>query len=303
MPPIKLKQILDEHHRHSSRVALKQNLGDGYLLRHNPIFKQIRQQALDAGYRFSANRFQDYDVLALTQLPQILKSKTIPFRDNVRPLRKIEDMAPKAFLFSQVPALTPNRLFHESAHAIAHSALAKRARRSEKEQILSILTEEAFANACESLANAYSVNPLHDEFLHQNSYIMEKPKTRESLRRALTAVGRTPTFAVLFFSFLHANFLRSRITSRDFNRVMDLLGLSTSLSAELRRPLRAVFRVGLDLDPEFTQFTNAFCLRLGGFKKPLHRLLEFDFISIIEKSPTFSAELDGLLQLFHHRTL
>lgn len=262
-----VKNILHEHDRSTFKESLKNNLGDGYLLEHNPVYRAVRIAALRARFSFSDERFHDYDVLPLTQLPRILKSKVIPYIDNVRALREIEGVSPGSFTLAEVPALRANRIFHESAHAAAHTILSKYIRdkgKNDLERAFRILLQEAFANAVESLANVYANNRVHNEFLYKNSYIMEKPTTRKTIGESISALGVELTFVVLVFSFLYANFLQTKKAKKEFPALLKLLTVNASPKAASK--LKKVFSTGLDLDPEFTMFTNRFCLKLAGLK-------------------------------------
>lgn len=285
-----LKAILAEHRKFKPKHSLQKNLGDGFLISHNPVFRSVREAILREGFRFSDRPFHDYDVLPLTQLPRILKSRTIPYRDNVTPLREVERRAPGAFAYDQIPKLRPNHLFHESAHGIAHSITHRHLGRpkSERERALQILIEESFANAVESLSNAYSNSTIHDEFLYKNAYIMEKPAVREKLRLALHHHKSATVLKTLLLSFLHANLIQIEKSARNWPRVRRLLTDSKSDS------LRPVFKVGFDLDPRFTLFTNAFCLRLEGIRTDLFELLDFDFLEYFETREAYRDCLEGL---------
>jgi hypothetical protein len=286
----RLKSILAEHKKYRPRHTLPGNLGDGYLLEHNPVYRAVREESIGAGFRFSPKRFHDYDVLPLTQLPRILKSRTIPYRDNVRPLVEVERRAPGALDWDQIPKLRPNHVFHESAHALARTITRRHLGRprGERELALQLLLEESFANAVESLANVYAESPLHNEFLYKNSYIMEKPAIREKIRKALAAHPVETALKTLILSFLHANFVQTHDASRAWSRIKPLL------PAKGLAVLRPVFRIGFDLDPRFTLFTNAFCLRLEGIKTELLDLLDFDFVEYFVKRDAHSRALDQL---------
>lgn len=288
----RLKEVLAEHQRHRPRHALRDSLGDGFLMEHNPVYRSLREAAVRAGLKFSSRRFHDYDVLPLTQLPRILKSRVIPYRDNVRPLREVERRAPGVFDWDQIPKLRPNHLFHESAHGVARSItkplLARTAARDQRDHALQLLLEESFANAAESIANAYASTPMHNEFLYKNSYIMEKPVTRDKLRRALERNPFELVFRTLILSFLHANLVRTEDPGRAWASVRSLLAGGHAAS------LRPVFRIGFDLDPRFTLFTNAFCLRLEGIETELLELVDFDFVRVLREREPFARALDQL---------
>ena len=77
---MKLKKILGVHEEHTRSGTLHNSLGDGYLVTHNPVYRRVREAVVAMGYEFSSERFHDYEVMALTQLPIILKKKVSTFK-------------------------------------------------------------------------------------------------------------------------------------------------------------------------------------------------------------------------------
>lgn len=292
---MKLKKLLSLHDRHAPKGCLKDSFGDGFLMRMNPIFRNVRMAALEFGFQFKSERFHDYDVMSLTQLPRILKEKVIPYRNNVRALREIEKQVPGRFLWRELPPLKPNHAFHESAHGLSRSLRdrftdrdqQKKKLKPEQDLILGSLIEESFSNACESLANLYIRTEEDHEFFYQNSYVVETPEVKVSLIRSVNRVGLSVTFRILFLSFLFANFLKTKEAMKEFDRVLEIAFSDRAdelneLRAKDLATLKKVFRVGLDLDPEFTIFTNGFCLELMGVGKNIPRLMQFDFLRAFE---------------------
>ena len=294
---MKLKALIENHDAYSSKAGLKDNLGDGYLLKMNPVYSKIRTSALALGFQFTTGRFFDYETLPLTQLPKILSKRRIPYQDNVHPLREIEKGAPRTFFLNEIPPFKANYLFHEAAHAVAHPHISKikikPGNKIFREQSLALhaLLEESFANACESLANIYSTTEIHDEFLYKNSYIMEEARERAALKKAVDFFGKRAVFEVLMLSFLHANFLKTKNTAELFSRV---LAIVFGKIPKNHNVLKTVFKTGLDLDPEFTVFTNAFCLRLLGIKTRLPELFQYDFLHAFERDALYLSLLKDL---------
>jgi hypothetical protein len=247
----------------------------------------------------SIHPFRNYSTLPLSQLPFILKEKIIPYYDNVSPLRDIEKRAPRAFQWAEVPPLKSNTIMHESAHAYARVLRIQSGGKVEKpttpvstrRMILGALIEEAFANTCECLANLEATTPLHDEFLHQNSYIMESKKDRALLLRAKENLGHQPFFRLLLLSFLSANFLKTRFSDSDLIRALKLSEAGPKSSPSL---IRSVIRIGMNLDSAFTQFTGSFCFRLMGVQGNIYEFLAFDFMHLLEEDPFYLKWMDAL---------
>ena len=304
---VKLSELILIHDQNKSSRSLIKNLGDGYLYNQNLIFRNIRNAALSSGYRFSHERFYDYDALALTQLNSIHKKKIIPYLNNVTPLKKIEAKVRNYFSLSHTPPLRANYLFHESAHAVAHQLLKIKLKSSvsnnqleqERQLAIQILFEEAFANSCESLSNVYSSTEIHDEFLFKNSYIMESKKTRITLAKSIHSFGHEMVLKILFFSFLYANLLKTKSGLNDLDRVIKIcMGTKNKDSKESthkeKKLLAQLFKTGFDLDTEFTTFTNRFCLRLSGIETNLEELFDYDFLQFFEKNEKYTFCLNQL---------
>ena len=294
-----LKNLLAEHFQYSTQKALSKNLGDGYLLAKSPVYRKIREATLKAGFKMSPKRLHDYEVLPLTQLPIILEKRIIPYSDNVNALVEIEATAPKGFNWSEIPPLKANYIMHESAHAIArnlrilHIGKIPKARGTQniKTLILGTLIEEAYANTVECLSNLDSESEIHDEFLFKNAYIMERPKDRATLRSAQKLIGKHCLFNLLLIGYLHSNFLKIKVNDADF---LNLIKYSGVKEVKDLRLLRAVFQIGLNLDPGFTQFTGSFCFRLMGVPGNIYEFLDFDFMKEMKKNRHYSEWLESL---------
>lgn len=302
---MKLKTLLETHRKYSkTKDCLRKNFGDGYLLAHNPIYRSIRRQAIEYGFKFTSKRFGDYDVLALTQLPKILSQKMIPYSDNLRPLLEIEKQDPGTFAFSDIPAIRPNQVFHESAHGVGYSLVQKHLKPSRsipaRDRLLQLLLQEAFSNACESFSNVYSTNSLHDEFLYKNSYIMEESHERAILKAAIRKIGADRCFELLLLSFLYANFIAMSSGLKNIRRILRFVfrAHATQL-ARLKKSeialLKDLFKIGFGLDQDFTIFTNGFIFKQLGFKEPLAKLLAFDFLSHLEEDERYQACLSAMV--------
>ena len=299
-----LRELLKAHNQHSGRDALKNNFGDGYLLCHNRIYRGVRKALKKAGFRLSSTRFGDYETLPLSQLPAILRDRVIPYSDNVSPLRAIEKLAPGAFTWTEVPPLKSNTLLHESAHGVARAfreqvfgpapklPLSRAvSEKKKREVILGALMEESFANTCECLSNLDAHDRIHDEFLHKNSYIMESPRDRAVLREARELLGDRVLFRLLWVSYLHSNFLKVKWDGDLAGRALRFAGVGSRARASV---VRGVIRIGLNLDPAFTQFTGSFCFRLMGIRGGIFEFLDFDFMAMLEDEPRYGKWLDAL---------
>jgi len=309
---MKIKKILNENQRFQPEGCLKDNLGDGYLMTHNSVFRSIRQASIKAGIQFVSTRFHEYDVLPLIQLPRILEEKKVPYLPNVKPLQEIESAMPDQFNIYEVPPLRANYVMHEAAHVLARILRVKHLGelslsnsvgrgagvQAERQLCLGIMMEEAFANAAESLLSLAANNAIHDEFVMKNAYVHELPEMRGRLRAAVSRLGFGLVFRVVFYSFLHSNLLKRKISLKEFDRVLKLsfggaMAQVKALDPKVYRDLKEIFHGGFDLDPMFTGLTSSFCMRFMGIKTPLQNLFDFDFMGRIESSPEHLSLIDA----------
>ena len=123
---------------------------------------------------------------------------------------------------------------------------------------------------------------------------MEGVPVRKAVRKAVESWGVENTFKVLFFSFLHANYLQVEGDAKTLIRVIKLIFDEPPKSIAL---VKKVFKIGLDLDPEFTIFTNSFCLRLAGVKNLEKSLKQSDFLKAFEKSPAYRLLLNQMAEV------
>ena len=166
---MKLCRLLEIHELHRAPLSLDDNLGDGALYQTNSIYRHIRDASVKAGYKFSSDKNNFYDALPLSQLDQILTKKIIPYTDNVSVLRNIEKSQPRITEWPDLQFhLKRNFIFHESCHAVARSCRPEAFPVGAAYQVLQMLFEESYANACELLA----VTEVDDKVAQQIFYEM-----------------------------------------------------------------------------------------------------------------------------------
>ena len=291
---MKLANLLEQHRKFSNEKSALPNsltdaLGDGFLLENNSIYKRVREEAVQKGFRFSTKQNDAYRALPLSQLERILKDKVIPYIDNVTVLGEIESRIPRVSVWNDISDnLKGNSIFHESCHAVARSTtLEKDLQREAKidfsrAQTLSLLLEESFANSCELLSILDADDAVHKIFLELNSYVYMLDD-RVHLRAGETDIGRASLSTFILLSYLHANFLRE-MSDKDFERTLALSGVLVVLDAKKKKSLRQLSRIALKLNPRFREVTTRFYLRLMGRQEEMSALLDFDFLKAIELS-------------------
>ncbi len=206
---------------------------------------------------------------------------------------------------------------HELAHVIARMVRIRslgelklepaaghtKSLQAERRLALAIMMEESFANSAESLLSLASTSTIHDQFVLKNAYVHETAEMRKCLRNSVSKFGFESVFRLVFLSFVHANFLKTKVNPRDFDRALrwvfrcDQKKIS-SMDQKAHRELKEIFLGGMDLDPLFTGLTNSFCLRFMGIKTPLPHIFEFDFMTMLETDAdcvSFVDQLSGVI--------
>lgn len=263
--------------------GLQEALGDRYLCRYNPIFKNVRDAVVAFGYSFSCSDtplWRDYHSFALLTLHEILSGKVIPYFDNAttfcRLLRRDRTTSlPLRFIHNN---MTKNHIFHESGHCVAHHLVEQVkpdvsvTARSEKEHfVLRALLEESFANTIEMLGNAFVKSIPDSLFYGLNSFTIVKNETKEILRRCSDTLGEEVMFAVLYLGYLEANLSAGGPSEKTYARVAEIAGcpttamerakeltdLALSLSLSFRRDTTPVYFRLLGYGDEYTAVTEA----------------------------------------------
>lgn len=265
---VPLAHLMRAHRQFRPRGFLPGNLGDGYLLAFNPVYRAVREAALGRGLRFSPRRGRferDYYAFPLMSLDDAIDARRLPYHENFRWLELLEKRAPGAFTLPDLKAgeLQFNYLFHESAHYVAHRELFG-ARSLEKEKksartLLAIMLGEAFANSVECLASAFAEGEIGGFFLDANCHFRANEKEMRLLHGAAARFGWEATARLLLAGFLYANYLVERLAPAEIRRVAEFAGVPAGALAA------RVARIGSELDEKFRTVTTPLHLRKTGF--------------------------------------
>ena len=109
-------------------AALVDNMFDALLIHSNPVYRQLREQCVNAGVQFSSKPsplWAMYAGFPLLCLPSILATQTLPYLDNVTPLRHVANRHPDLQVSLRFVAdhFHRNQIFHESCHFIANEII------------------------------------------------------------------------------------------------------------------------------------------------------------------------------------
>jgi hypothetical protein len=291
---VKISSLLELNRKFSTAPgALATCFGDGFLLVHNSVYRGLRERALGAGFGFSTKQNDAYRALPLSQLDTILKTKIIPYIDNVSVLDELEAQIPKMTVWADISDnFKGNSVFHESCHAVARGFVDQLAVKIQQEtngdlvstRVLAILLEESFANTCELLSIIDAGDAAHRIFIELNSYAY-MIDDRVHLSNAAKDIGLGPLTKFILLMYVHSNFLRE-LTDRDFDRSL-VLAMGTggpSIDPKIKKSLRQLAKVAFKLNPRFREVTTRFYLRLSGIQIEVAALSGFDFLQAIEAS-------------------
>jgi hypothetical protein len=296
----KLKVLLKVHDRNLPPGSLRHCLGDGYLILHNLIYRKIRALALKYGFKFSQDTIIHYQSLPLAQLEKILRSKSIPYYDNVGAIREI--IPPKVqinILLKDFPDFKNNNSFHESCHGVArtlrnsiitdHKKVLKTKKEEQRRAVLSAV-EEAFANTCEQLSYAFCDDEYSKIFLPINNYQRPPKAVVSMIKSSIALYGFRTVFFTTLFSYIYSNCLYKKLDTQDLKKVRLYL-VSQKLISETemdlsksvnRKKLKKLFDTGLNLSLGFRLLTASFCAKIYGYKQNIFSLYENDPLIILE---------------------
>ncbi len=212
--------------------ALPGAFGDSYLYRYNPVYRSIRDAALNLGYVFSSADtplWRDYQSMSLLVLHRILTDRIIPYSDTATTVRRVLEANPRTFFSPRffVANLKPNRAFHESAHCVAHSVLDRMCKElrsvepcDSRRFVLESIFAESFANTVEYLGSARRHMPISDAvFYTLNSYYWPGRKRAKLVNDTAIEVGAERLFGLVFFSYFEANLTAQPMTDSTCNRI------------------------------------------------------------------------------------
>ena len=288
-----LQEILEVQKRHAgSPRTFPGVIGDGYLYDNNQIFRNIRNTVLELGYTFEENPSSPYYTFPLISLKDLLETKTIPYRNNLYWIEKIDRLRAGTFSLGDL-TLGPEatHLCHESAHCIAdfilkegHTSSAIPKNFKDKGELLKILLAESYANTAESMvANLLPQNKQNHWFLEQNLYMRLTDPSVGRLRRRLGLKGLTELTLLLF---LYANFMFVQINPVMEKRILKFLGIDPALlkDKKFHSDLRSLEKnIAFTLNPQFIVVTTSFYLKMLGYRAAFSKMLNFDPVIELSK--------------------
>jgi hypothetical protein len=171
-----LSYVLDSHNKFVNCSPLKDNLGDGYLFKHNIIFRNFRELVDKLGFQFTKDDFCNYTAFSLAALPKILSQSRIPYFDNVSVMNELENKKPGVITdIGWCQSLQGNHILHESAHGVAehlftNEVCAGPGLADHRWKLVRALLGEATANTAEVVGSLYAETAIHQCFYSKASY-------------------------------------------------------------------------------------------------------------------------------------
>jgi hypothetical protein len=302
---IDIGRLVRSHRNATSGGSLPDNLGDGFLLARNEVFRNVRMGALESGFRFSAASYPAHRAFPLSTLDDFLGRKVIPYVDNVSVLEDLARRSKMVFLETDFEMLAKNYAFHEAAHACARTIHERNAATpTRRMRVLRMMVEEAFANTVEVFACHEMDSRLHAAFLAYNSYAL--PVVPACVRRArVKRAERAFRFGVVLLSYVHAHFLYRELGARELERsvrfVLRATGASLPGAEAARRALMQslgrMFGIGLTLNPVARVLTTEFYCRLHRLGRDVARVVDFDFMEMLEHDEAMAASVAQMIAL------
>ncbi len=284
------------------KYCLKENIGDGFLVQKNIIYRNVRQLAVQAGYRFTTKHFANSRLFPLSSLDDFHKRKLIPFDNNVQVLQGLAKKRPNISIPRWHKLFHFNHLLHESSHAYAHSIFSKLLRKkNEKEsfRFLISLLEESFANTAETFSYVFCKDNQHTSIMAMNNYSLGRGLNKKISHHAPKEFLEM-SFGMMLMSCLFANYLRQNMTPQEFKEVIrllkEILKVERNFSPVEIENLKEISKIGQGINISFRIITAEFYLELNGYKSSLIKLVKFNFLGAICKNQTLQMALATLIQ-------
>lgn len=292
---MKISRLLELHSQCKPQYSLPNCFGDGFLIQNNPIYKAVRVATINANFTFTTEVTNDYLVLPLSQLDEVLRNKKIPYFENVSVLNQIEKKIPNTTLWDEVSDnLKRNFLFHESCHAVSRT-IADRIFLGDLDQqknVLKLMLEESYSNTCELFGVVDVDQPAHRLFYEMSSYIYVY-EDRVHLKDLINEIGRESSLKMMMMFYLHSNFQFESIDERALSRILKLLAIESKEAKKIKK-FRTISRIAFQLNPRFREVTSGFYLRLNGYEA---NLAAFDFMHLLETDSRFIQFIESVVKI------
>ncbi len=288
------KLIATENKLSIDSLAIKTVLGDAFLLKENETYRNRRKIALQLKIKFK-KATDAYLTSSLLCLPQILKTKTVPYIENKKALIDLKIPVQKISIDDLVFLGTKeNHLLHETSHVIMWLIAQKNLDlKKEAGLMTAYLLSESYANYSETIANVHAKTDIHQDFLMLNSFWSHSEKEVELLNKFRQKHGSLITNTTLFLCFLYSNFLYKKISIYECEGIRVFLG---NAAADLTVvEIKKLFKIANQLNALFIVRTGEIFWKTLGLKQNLFESLDFDPVDFLLKYPQLQKSLLDLL--------
>ncbi len=292
---MQIKDVLEIHNSFAAESRHRDILGDGFLMKSNPVYRKVKLYALKIGAEY-VEAYPQYLLLPFHELANIVSSKKIPYVPSGRMLADVEKRRPETFGIEDV-RMPESYHLHEAAHVIAEHLFADVVVKDDQEKILKILMCESFANTVDALACVPADTDIHRFFLEHNCYMHPRKKIMDVMSRLTEVMGFRFTFMLTYFSYLHANFLQKGLTKTRIAELAEDYAPGIAMGAKVAKDTQALIGVGEKLDPQFRTITTGGFLKLEGFKGDVLEILNFKFMPVYERNPGFRRVVEAMAEV------
>ena len=275
-------------------MGLPSAIGDVFLVKKNSVFRGVRKQVLSSGYQFKHSGNDLHLTYPLMGLNEIFRTKIIPVKPNFAVWDQIERERPGFFKEEWVSlfSIQKNQTLHESAHAIAFDRLYKsfsKYKKTPKDSaaLLRVFMSEAFANACEIIAQWDCSSDLERHYLHLNIYSNLNLVQFRALENAMYRLGRSRTCLLLMLGYVHSLLFQELRKPAEIkpllleaNRLLSLKSSSGS-ALEHRAAARLIDEIPMQLQQDFKGKSTLLYLYGSGFPEDLAKVYRFNPIELI----------------------
>jgi len=301
-----LKAHEDETLPRNERIINDLNVGDAFLYRHHPIYRNLRDCYWALGYRFDTEDFCYLFDLPLFSLDLILKARRMPVHDTVSPLRDFTQRFPGAVFtdlsFESQLAYPINHVLHHSVHCVADRVTADtigswEALAQGPLAVLRVLICESFGNAIDLLANI-DANRCGEEgraLFIMNNLVYKPAEECEPYAELIARVGLKVGVQVVALFYLFRNLLAESIDADFLKDALKRFGIEWP-DERVDELLPLFERTSLTFG--FLIATNTRYFRYLGFEfEDLLSLYDFDLLDLAGSHPELAGTFDTVADL------
>jgi hypothetical protein len=290
-----IQEVLAIHSQHAAQGSHADILGDGFLMEHNPLYRNIKSEAVKLCCRF-AEAWPEYLLMPFQQLGEIVAKKKIPYVPSARLLRALENQRAGVLSIEDI-AIPESYHLHEAAHVLADHSFAGETFTDPQQKILKALLCESFANTVDALVCVSIHSDIHQFLLQQNCYMRPEKKFVSAMSRVKQACGMRFTFMYTLIAYLHANFLRETLPAEIVEDLTTRFAPDVKLTERLLKDFELLQRMAETLDPRFRFLTTKVYLSLEGYDGEVQELLDFPFMKVFASDERFRKAAEGMAKL------